>query len=391
MHIYEKEVEARELKHGIEEITADIPGVHEEEIAHLDESGIVKIGTYVTAGMILVGKVTPKGEVKPSPEERLLRAIFGEKAGHVVNKSLYCPPSLEGTVIDVKIFTKKGYEKDARAISAYEQEKSVLDIEHHDRLTMLNKEELLRVGSMLSKQALSADATINDKKYKKGQKVPKSEIAKINRFALNTLIKSYEKSVQSKYEKIKVNFLEQKKTLGEEHEEKLSILEKDDILPSGVVKQVKIYIATKRKLKVGDKMAGRHGNKGIVSTIVPAVDMPYTADGEPIDIVLNPLGVPSRMNIGQILEVHLGLVGKNLGNQLNTILESQSADFVQQLRQKMIDIAELTNEKDSAMVQFIKDCKDSELLDYARDWSKGVKFAIPVFRGYFTREIQQAL
>lgn len=381
VHIYEKEVEARELKHGTEEITADIPGVHEEEIAHLDESGIVKIGTYVTAGMILVGKVTPKGEVKPSPEERLLRAIFGEKAGHVVNKSLYCPPSLEGTVIDVKIFTKKGYKKDARAISAYEQEKSILDIEHHDRLTMLNKEELLRVGSMLSKQELSADATINEKKYKKGQKVPKAEIAKINRFALNTLIKSYSKTVQGKYEKIKANFLEQKKTLGEEHEEKLSILEKDDILPSGVVKQVKIYIATKRKLKVGDKMAGRHGNKGIVSTIVPAVDMPYTADGEPIDIVLNPLGVPSRMNIGQILEVHLGLVGKNLGNQLAEILESQAVDFVQQLRQKMITIAELTNDEDSAMIQFIKECKDAELLSYARDWSNGVKFAIPVFEG----------
>ena len=162
---------------------------------------------------------------------------------------------------------------------------------------------------------------------------------------------------------------------------KLSILEKDDILPSGVVKQVKIYIATKRKLKVGDKMAGRHGNKGIVSTIVPAVDMPYTADGEPIDIVLNPLGVPSRMNIGQILEVHLGLVGKNLGNQLTEILESQATDFVQQLRQKMITIAELTNDKDSAMIQFIKECKDAELLSYARDWSNGVKFAIPVFEG----------
>ena len=381
VHIYEKEIEARELKHGTEEITADIPGVHEEDITHLDESGIVKIGTYVSAGMILVGKVSPKGEVKPSAEERLLRAIFGEKAGHVVNKSLYCPPSLEGTVIDVKIFTKKGYEKDSRAISAYEQEKSALDIEHHDRLTMLNKEELLRVGSMLAKEELSADATINNKKYKKGQKVPKGEIAKINRFALNTLIKSYAKSVQTKYEKIKANFLEQKKNLGEEHEEKLSVLEKDDILPSGVVKQVKIYIATKRKLKVGDKMAGRHGNKGIVSTIVPMVDMPYTADGEPIDIILNPLGVPSRMNIGQILEVHLGLVGKRLGEQLHAILDSQSADFIQQLREKMIKIAELTNDKDSGMLEFIKACKDTELLNYARDWSNGVKFAIPVFEG----------
>ncbi|PAF52822.1 DNA-directed RNA polymerase subunit beta/beta' [Helicobacter sp. 13S00477-4] len=381
IHIYEKEIEARELKHGIEEITSDIPNVREEEIAHLDESGIIKIGTYVSGGMILVGKVSPKGEVKPTPEERLLRAIFGEKAGHVVNKSLYCPPSLEGTVVDVKIFTKKGYEKDSRAISAYEDEKSILDIEHHDRLTMLNKEEMLRIGLMLSKEKLNADAMINEKKYKKGEMIPKEEIANINRFALNTLIKSYSKNVQSKYEQIKTNFLEQKKTLGEEHEEKLSILEKDDILPSGVVKQVKIYIATKRKLKVGDKMAGRHGNKGIVSNIVPAVDMPYTADGEPVDIVLNPLGVPSRMNIGQILEVHLGLVGKQFGEQISELLHKHKGMFSKNLRTKMIQIAELVNQNEPEIIDVLKKSTDEELLDYARDWSNGVKFAIPVFEG----------
>lgn len=381
IHIYEKEIEARELKHGIEEITSDIPNVREEEIAHLDESGIVKIGTYVSGGMILVGKVSPKGEVKPTPEERLLRAIFGEKAGHVVNKSLYCPPSLEGTVVDVKIFTKKGYEKDARAISAYEEEKSILDIEHHDRLTMLNKEEILRIGLMLSKEKLNADATINEKTYKKGEMISKDVISNINRFALNTLIKSYSKTIQSKYEQIKSNFLEQKKILGEEHEEKLSILEKDDILPSGVVKQVKIYIATKRKLKVGDKMAGRHGNKGIVSNIVPAVDMPYTSDGEPVDIVLNPLGVPSRMNIGQILEVHLGLVGKRFGEQISEILNVQKNSFAKELRGKMLEIAENVNEVEPDIIEIIKTCNDEDLLGYARDWSKGVKFAIPVFEG----------
>ncbi|PAF43714.1 DNA-directed RNA polymerase subunit beta/beta' [Helicobacter sp. 11S03491-1] len=381
IHIYEKEIEARELKHGIEEITADIPNVREEEIIHLDGSGIVKIGTYVSGGMILVGKVSPKGEVKPTPEERLLRAIFGEKAGHVVNKSLYCPPSLEGTVVDVKIFTKKGYEKDSRAISAYEEEKSVLDIEHHDRLTMLNREEMLRIGLMLSKETLSGDAVVNDKKYKKGEMIPKEEIANINRFTLNTLIKSYSKAVQAKYEQIKTNFLEQKKTLGEEHEEKLSILEKDDILPSGVVKQVKIYIATKRKLKVGDKMAGRHGNKGIVSNIIPAVDMPYTSDGEPVDIVLNPLGVPSRMNIGQILEVHLGLVGKRFGEQISEILKKQTGSFIKNLRSKMLEIAEIVNENEPEVIDILKKCNDEELLDYARDWSHGVKFAIPVFEG----------
>ena len=381
IHIYEKEIEARELKHGIEEITADIPGTKETETAHLDESGIVRIGTYVSAGMILVGKVSPKGEVKPTPEERLLRAIFGEKAGHVVNKSLYCPPSLEGTVVDVKIFTKKGYEKDARAMSAHDEEKSVLDVEHHDRLTMIQQEESLRIAAMLSKEKLASDAKVADKVFKKGVQIPKEELSNFNPFMLSTLLKSYSKDVQVRYEQIKTNFLEQKKTLGEEHEEKLSILEKDDILPSGVVKLVKIYIATKRKLKVGDKMAGRHGNKGIVSNIVPMVDMPYTADGEPVDIVLNPLGVPSRMNIGQILEVHLGLVGKNLGKQINDIFASQTKQWVDTLRTKMMEVAQVVNVDDKTMVDFLKRIDDESLINYAKDWSNGVKFAIPVFEG----------
>lgn len=389
IHIYEKEIEARELKHGSEEITADIPGVREEEITHLDSSGIAKIGTYVSAGMILVGKVSPKGEVKPTPEERLLRAIFGEKAGHVVNKSLYCPPSLEGTVVDVKIFTKKGYEKDERAIRAYEEEKAILDVDHHDRLTMLNKEEMLRITSILAKEKLAAHASIGEKTYKKGEIISKEEIANINRFALNTLIKSYSSSVQAQYEQIKNNFLEQKKTLGEEHEEKLAILEKDDILPSGVVKLVKIYIATKRKLKVGDKMAGRHGNKGIVSNIVPSVDMPYTADGEAIDIVLNPLGVPSRMNIGQILEVHLGLVGKNLGKQIEGIMQEQTGDWLKSLKKKMIEITELVTPKRLEAKKWIENLTQEELLAYARDWSKGVKFAIPIFEGIEQEKFNQ--
>ena len=379
IHIYEKEIEARELKHGIEEITRDIPNVREEELLHLDESGIVKIGTYVSAGMILVGKVSPKGEVKPTPEERLLRAIFGEKAGHVVNKSLYCPPSLEGTVIDVKIFTKKGYEKDSRAIAAYEEEKARLDLEHHDKLMMLDREEVLRLTSMLSKESLASGTSVNEKSYKKGSKVDKSDLMKVNRFAMNALVKCYSKSVQNAYDQLKSSFLEQKKNLSEEHEEKLSILEKDDILPSGVVKLVKIYVATKRKLKVGDKMAGRHGNKGIVSNIVREIDMPYTKDGEPVEIVLNPLGVPSRMNIGQILEVHLGLVGKKLGAQIGEMFEQQSKEWIDKLRARIIEIAQVS--KMVGIEKFVRALNDEELIAYARDWSKGVKFATPVFEG----------
>jgi len=379
VHTYEKEVEARELKHGTEEITRDIPNIREDELLHLDESGIVEIGTYVKAGMILVGKVSPKGEIKPTPEERLLRAIFGEKAGHVVNKSLYCPATMEGVVVDIKVFTKKGYEKDARAIQAYEEEKSVLDSDHHDQLLMIDREEILRIGKYLSSKELMTDVTIGDEEFKAGSKIDEDIIKGVNRFALRGVVQSYAHDVQNEYESLKNYFLKQKKRLKNEHEEKLSILEKDDILPSGVTKLVKIYIATKRKLKVGDKMAGRHGNKGIVSNIVPEIDMPYMEDGRPVEIILNPLGVPSRMNIGQILEVHLGLVGKRLGEQIEVMFKDKQESFIADLRAKMIeiaDVAKLMNAK-----EFLGNMSDEELLKYGRDWSTGVKFAAPVFEG----------
>ncbi|EJQ2295586.1 DNA-directed RNA polymerase subunit beta, partial [Campylobacter jejuni] len=387
VHIYEKEIEARELKDGIEEITKDIPNVKEEDVAHLDESGIAKIGTHIKPGMILVGKVSPKGEVKPTPEERLLRAIFGEKAGHVVNKSLYATASLEGVVVDVKIFTKKGYEKDDRAIKSYDKEKMALEKEHHDRLLMMDREEMLRVCALLSKAPLNSDQKIGDKNYKKGQTADISELEKINRFTLTTLIKAYSKEIQKEYDDLKNHFQNEKKKLKAEHDEKLEILEKDDILPSGVIKLVKVYIATKRKLKVGDKMAGRHGNKGIVSTIVPEVDMPYLPNGKSVDIALNPLGVPSRMNIGQILESHLGLIGLRLGDQIQEIFDRKQKDFLKELRAKMLEICSiprLASEK-----EFIKSLSDEELLNYARDWSKGVKFATPVFEGVNIEEFSK--
>jgi len=379
VHTYEKEVEARELKHGTEEITRDIPNIREDELLHLDESGIVEIGTYVKPGMILVGKVSPKGEIKPTPEERLLRAIFGEKAGHVENKSLYCPASMEGVVVDIKVFTKKGYEKDARAIQAYEEEKAVLDGDHHDQLLMIDREEILRISHYLSSQELAKDVTIGDAEFKVGSKIDETTIKGVNRFALRGVVQSYSDDVQNEYETLKNYFLKQKKRLKNEHEEKLSILEKDDILPSGVTKLVKIYIATKRKLKVGDKMAGRHGNKGIVSNIVPEIDMPYMEDGRPVEIILNPLGVPSRMNIGQILEVHLGLVGKRLGEQIAEMFEEKQESFVKDLRAKMIeiaDVAKLMNAK-----ELLTKMSDEDLIKYGRDWSTGVKFAAPVFEG----------
>ncbi|MGM0518786.1 MAG: DNA-directed RNA polymerase subunit beta [Campylobacterota bacterium] len=379
VHIYEKDVECRELKHGNEEITRDLPGVKEESISHLDASGIVKVGTYVKPGMVLVGKVTPKGEIKPTPEERLLRAIFGEKAGHVINKSLVTPTSMEGTVVDVKVFTKKGYEKDERAVAELESEKSDLDIKHHDKLLMLDREEILKINDLLSRAQLSKDVEVDGTNYKKGDSIPFDVLINVNRFAMKKVVSSYSKDIENKYNEIKDHFIKQKSKLRSEHEEKLQVLENDDILPSGVIKQVKVYVATKRKIKVGDKMAGRHGNKGIISNIVPQVDMPYLEDGSTVDVILNPLGVPSRMNIGQILEVHLGLVGKKLGAQIQEQFDNKKADFIKDLRAKMSEIAsaaKLMNGK-----EFMESLNDEELIKYAQDWTKGVRFATQVFDG----------
>jgi DNA-directed RNA polymerase subunit beta len=387
VHVYEHDIEARELKDGTEEITKDIPNVKEEDLAHLDESGIVKIGTYIKSGMIIVGKVSPKGEIKPTPEERLLRAIFGEKAGHVVNKSLYAKASTEGVVIDVKIFTKKGYDKDPRAVKAYEQEKQKLDRDHLDKLLMLDREEILKINSLLSKNKLFSSASAGEKKYKKGENINKEDLNNVNRFALNTLVKSFSKEIQDEFNSLKEYFQSEKKSLKEEHDIKLQILKKDDILPSGVVKLVKVYIATKRKLKVGDKMAGRHGNKGIVSIIVPEVDMPYLKDGKAVEVCLNPLGVPSRMNIGQILEVHLGLVGKKLGDQIENIFIKKQGEWIKDLREKMISVGNVA--KLVKAEKFINSLSDEELLNYARDWAKGVKFATPIFEGVNEEEFKK--
>jgi len=388
VHIYEKEVEARELKHGVEEITRDIPNVRDDELAHLDESGIVKIGTNVKGGMILVGKVSPKGEVKPTPEERLLRAIFGEKAGHVVNKSLYCPPSMEGVVVDIKVFTKKGYDKDPRTLELEKEERDYLEREHYDRLLMIDKEEMLRVTKLLTREPLSADIKIGETEYKAGDTINGADLAEVNRFAMNAIVKSFSQEIQDEYTKTKNHFQKQKRIFRDEHEEKLTILEKDDILPNGVVKYVKIYIATKRQLKVGDKMAGRHGNKGIVSTIVPEVDMPYMEDGRSVDVCLNPLGVPSRMNIGQILEMHLGMAGRELGNQIQAEFDTKQADYIERLRTKMIEIADVAGLMNAAEV--ITKMSDEEFLKHARDWAKGgVRFATPIFEGVDAVEFEK--
>ncbi len=387
VHIYEKDCEARELKHGIEEITKDIPNVRDDELSHLDDSGIVKIGTHVKGGMILVGKVSPKGEVKPTPEERLLRAIFGEKSGHVVNKSLYCPLSTEGVVVDIKIFTKKGYEKDPSALKLEKEERDYLEREHYDRLLMIDKEEIFRITSLLTKEPLLKDIKVGAKEYKTGEIVSADDLKDVNRFALNTIIKAFSEDVQSKYNKMKNYFQKEKRLFRDEHEEKLAILENDDILPNGVVKQVKVYIATKRQLKVGDKMAGRHGNKGIVSIIVPEVDMPYMEDGRSVDICLNPLGVPSRMNIGQVLEMHLGMAGRELGHQIQAEFDSKQAEFLDNIRAKMLEISNVASLMDGQKI--LNSLSNEQLLKYAQDWAKGVKFSTPIFEGVNAGEFEK--
>jgi DNA-directed RNA polymerase subunit beta len=388
VHIYEEVCEVRELKHGLEELTTDIPGVKPEHLTHLDESGIVKVGTYVKPGMILVGKVSPKGDSKPTPEERLLKSIFGDKSGHVVNSSLYAPASMEGVVIDVKVYTKKGYELDERARKAHEEEKAKIEEIYKNKLSIIDKEEVLALATLLSSKELIKDVALNSRIYKAGEKILKEELLNMNKFLILSLIENYDEDTKKEFEKITNKYLKEKDNIRKDYDEKIEILERDDILPNGVAKMVKVYIANKRKIKVGDKMAGRHGNKGIVSIIVPEEDMPYMEDGRTVDVVLNPLGVPSRMNIGQILEVHLGLAGKKLGEQLQQMLDEKRADMAAKLREKMKEIVEVAHFGENYK-NYLDSLTDEELLKYARDWAKGVKFSTPVFEGVNEEEFKK--
>jgi DNA-directed RNA polymerase beta subunit len=388
IHIYEKQIEARETKYGVEEITKQIPGVKEEDLTHLDESGIVKVGTYIKPGMIMVGKVSPKGDVKPTPEERLIRSIFGEKSGHVVNSSLKAGASLEGVVTDVKIFTKKGYEQDERAKQAYAEERKQIEEDYKNKLDIIDKEEVLALSSLLSNSILTDSVVLNGNSYEIGDKIPADILKTINKFLLLSVVEKYDEDIKSKFEDIKNRFQKEKERIRKDYEDKLEIIERDDILPNGVAKVVKVYIATKRKLKVGDKMAGRHGNKGIVSNIVPREDLPYMEDGRTVDIILNPLGVPSRMNIGQILEVHLGLVGKKLGEQLQTMLDEKTEDYVSKIKNRMKEIIQVAKFGDRYS-EFLDSLTNEELLKYARDWAKGVKMATPSFEGVNDEEFKK--
>jgi DNA-directed RNA polymerase subunit beta len=318
IHIEEFEIEARDTKLGPEEITADIPNVSDEALKDLDESGIIRIGARVKPRDILVGKVTPKGETQATPEEKLLRAIFGEKAGDVKDASLRVPPSIYGTVVDVQVMTRRGIDKDYRTEQIEKEEYIAIQKDYERELKALEKSRNEKVAEIFIGSKLKGEYTSPTASIPAGTVLTEEVLYKLPYTDLIQLDVADAKDVDGKVKKINAIYFEKVKEADEYYKDKKRKVEKGDELPAGVLKSVKVYVAIKRKLSVGDKMAGRHGNKGVVSRILPIQDMPYLPDGTPVDIVLNPLSVPSRMNVGQILEVHLGWAARALGLKVAT-------------------------------------------------------------------------
>jgi DNA-directed RNA polymerase subunit beta len=388
IHIEEYEIEARDTKLGPEEVTRDIPNISESFLRNLDESGVIRIGAVVKPGDILVGKVTPKGETTLTPEEKLLRAIFGEKAGDVRDASLYCPPGIEGTIVDVKIFTRKGGEKDERhkaieATQVFKLEKNLAD-----EIRILTDERLKRLSDLLGGKILQADLhdeKTNKRLLTKGVELTRDIIEKISTRNLKRLkLNEKDPLLIEKIEEIEEMTSRQIDVLRKITEERKEKLKKGDELPPGVIKLVKVYIAMKRKLSIGDKMAGRHGNKGVIARIVPQEDMPYLPDGTPVEIVLNPLGVPSRMNVGQVLETHLGWAAKELGNSLKRLLSKEVR--AEALRRWFREVF-----ADTAVWKTLVKLSDDELLEVAEGFREGIPFATPVFDGAREAEIRHLL
>jgi DNA-directed RNA polymerase subunit beta len=388
VHIEEFEIESRDTKLGPEEVTRDIPNVSESALRDLDESGIIRIGATVKAGDILVGKVTPKGETQLTPEEKLLRAIFGEKAGDVRDASLTCPPGIEGTVVDVKIFSRKGQEKDERAKFIESEQIAKLEKNLADEIRILTDERLKRLEALLGGKEVLADLhdeRTNKRLLTKGVMLDRDTIERISTRNLKR-IKFADKDprINEQIDEIEEMTSRQIDVLRKIVREKVEKLQKGDELPPGVIKLVKIYVAMKRKLSVGDKMAGRHGNKGVIARILPEEDMPYLDDGTPVEIVLNPLGVPSRMNVGQILETHLGWAGHALGQKIGELIKEHSK--AEHLRKELKVLFKGTPFVDELVGL------DDELLERAAEGMKdGVYFASPVFDGSKEGEIKSLL
>jgi DNA-directed RNA polymerase subunit beta len=380
IHIEELTCVARDTKLGSEEITADIPNVGDQALNKLDEAGIAWIGAEVRAGDILVGKVTPKGETQLTPEEKLLRAIFGEKASDVKDTSLRVPPGMDGTVIDVRVFTRDGVEKDSRALSIEKLEIERVRKDFGDQQRILEDDMFQRVRGML----VGKVAAGGPHKLKSGTGITAEYLDSLNRdewFAIRLDDEDANIQLESTAERLR----EQRKMFEAKLENKRSKITQGDDLSPGVLKMVKVYLAVKRRVQPGDKMAGRHGNKGVISTIVPVEDMPYLEDGTPVDVVLNPLGVPSRMNVGQVLETHLGWAAKGLGLKIGRMLEAQQA--VGEVRNFVSRVYNETGGQKEA----IESLSDSEVVALARNLSRGVPIATPVFDGTAETEIKHLL
>ena len=381
IHIEELTCVARDTKLGSEEITGDIPNVSESALSKLDEAGIVYIGAEVSPGDILVGKVTPKGETQLTPEEKLLRAIFGEKASDVKDTSLRVPSGMSGTVIDVQVFTRDGIDKDQRAMEIEENDIANARKDLTDRLKILETDIFQRVEKLLVGKAILKGPS------------PATSSSKLTKDILNSVDKKrwFDFELKDEEENVKLEKLSEQleghqKDFREELEEKRAKITAGDDLAPGVLKMTKVYLAVKRRMQPGDKMAGRHGNKGVVSMIVPVEDMPYMEDGTPVDIVLNPLGVPSRMNVGQVLETHLGFAAKGLGERIGAMARENTTDTCGQLRSFLRDIYEMDGQKED-----LDSLTDSEILLLCENLKNGVPMATPVFDGAHEEQIRAML
>ncbi|MDP4978624.1 MAG: DNA-directed RNA polymerase subunit beta [Desulfobacterales bacterium] len=383
VHIEEFEVVARDTKLGKEDITRDIPNVGEEALKNLDESGIIRLGAEVVPGDILVGKITPKGETQLSPEEKLLRAIFGEKAGDVKDTSLRVPPGIQGIVIDAKVFSRRGVEKDDRTRLIEDEEIAALEKDRDDELAVI--EDVVRGELKALLLGEKAQSTLKKGKkilINKGAKFDEETLDLVPLAQLEGLVLKDPKQTERVHELLE-RYRDQGELTRMVFEQQVSRYAKGDDLPPGVIKLVKVYVAMKRKLSVGDKMAGRHGNKGVVSRILPVEDLPYFQDGTPVDMVLNPLGVPSRMNVGQILEIHLGRAAKTLGDQLSLLLEEQKNKALRDTLKRIF------SDPDTRKV--IAGYDEEDLTAFATQYKNGVYMATPVFDGAKEEEIKALL
>lgn len=385
IHVEEFEVLARDTKLGKEDITRDIPNVGEEGLKNLDDSGIIRIGAYIKPNDILVGKVTPKGESQLTPEEKLLRAIFGEKASDVKDTSLRVPPGVEGIIIDAKVFSRKGVDKDDRTRMIEDDEIARVLKDQRDELDIIRKSAVRHL--LRSVQGKAADASIKDGKkvyIKKGEAFSEELLMELPSGFWGQISVGKDPVLSMQVQTIIDNYLEQVDLVKSLFEEKINKLKRGDELPPGVIKMVKVYVAVKRKLQVGDKMAGRHGNKGVVSRILPIEDMPYFEDGTPIDLVLNPLSVPSRMNVGQVMETHLGWAAKGLGQQIAQLLEeAKERESIKDKLRRIYNQFEFD--------KYFKDADSEELDELIADFKEGIHVGSPVFDGAEEAEIRSFL